>query len=95
VSVNDAEIGREFAYVLAHIRVADEELGAQIVFGHVFVVCEGDGANASKHEVLCDLICQRLDGDEEDVGGADLLLRLDAPESNLSVVERDLIYGCG
>jgi hypothetical protein len=58
---------------------------------HLDVVGEGDGANAGQHEVLRDLVCERLDGDEEDIGRADLLLRLDAPESNLSVVEGNLV----
>lgn len=57
------------------------------------MVGEGDGANAGQHEVLRDFVRQRLDGDEEDVGRADLLLRLDAPESDLSVVEGDLVCG--
>lgn len=35
------------------------------------MVCEGDGANAGEDKVLCDFVGERLDGDEEDVGGAD------------------------
>jgi hypothetical protein len=79
------------AYVLAHIGVADEELGAQVVARDELVVGEGDGADACQDEVFGDLVGEGFDGDEEDVGGADLLLRLDAPESNLAVVEGDFV----
>lgn len=44
------------AYVLAHVGIADEELRAQVVFGHVLVVGEGDGANACQHKVLRNLV---------------------------------------
>jgi hypothetical protein len=40
------ETGVRIAYVLAHIRIAYEELRAQILFGDDFVVCERDGADA-------------------------------------------------
>jgi len=43
------------------------------------VVCEGDGAYAGEDKVLGDLVGEGFDGDEQDVGGADLLLRRDAP----------------
>lgn len=52
---------------------------AQIIFGYDFVVCEGDGAYAGEDEVLGDLVGEGFDGDEQNVGGADLLLRRDAP----------------
>ena len=79
------------SYVLAHIGVADEKLRAQIIFGDYFVVGEGNGAYAGEHEVLRDFICNGLDRDEEDVGSANLLLCLDTPETDLAVIERDLI----
>jgi hypothetical protein len=55
------------------------------------VVCERDGADAGEDEVLCDFVGEGFDGDEEDVGGAYLLLRLNSPEPDLAIVERDLI----
>jgi hypothetical protein len=78
-------------YVFADVGVADEELCAEIIFGDYFVVCEGDGAYAGEDQVLCDFVGERLDGDEEDVGGADLLLRLHAPEADLPIIEGDFV----
>jgi hypothetical protein len=94
-------------YILAHIGLADEELCAQILFYHNLMVCERDGAYAGQDEVLGDFVGKGLDGDEQDVGCAhsmsvsssyrskrrhvSLLLRLDAPQANLSVVESDFI----
>jgi len=66
-------------------------LRAQIIFGHHFVVGERDGAYASEDKVLRDFVGKGLDRDEQDVGGADLLLRLDAPEADLAIVEGDFI----
>jgi hypothetical protein len=83
--------GKNCSYVLAYVGVADEELCAEVIFGDYFVVCEGDGPYAGEDEVLCDFVGERFDGDEKDVGGADLLLRLHAPEADLAIIERDLI----
>lgn len=55
------------------------------------MVCEGDGADACEDEVLCNLIAEGFDADDEDVGGAYLLLRLNAPEADLAVVEGDFV----
>jgi hypothetical protein len=55
------------------------------------VVGERDGAYASEDKVLRDFVGKGLDRDEQDVGGADLLLRLDAPEADLAIVEGDFI----
>ena len=82
-----------FGAVLAHVGVGDEEGRAQVIFGDGLVVGERDGANAGEDEVLCDFVGEGLDGDEEDVGGADLLLRLHAPEADLAVVEGDFVCG--
>ena len=72
------------------------------------MVCECDGANAGEDKILCDFVGKRFDGDEEDIGGTNsvwinwcwqsgrernsLLLRLNTPQANLSVVEGNLIY---
>ena len=58
-------------YILAYVGLANEELCAKVIFCDDFMVCECDGPYACKDEVLCDLVGERLDGDEEDVGGAD------------------------
>ena len=79
------------AYVLANVCIADEELRAQVILGDVLVVGERDGANACQHQILCDLVGERFDGDEQDVSCADLLLGLHAPESNLPVIESNLV----
>lgn len=80
-----------FGTVLAYIGVADEEGRAQVFFRDIFVVGEGDGANAGEDEVLCDFVCEGFDGDKEDVCGANLLLGLDAPEADLAVIEGDFV----
>lgn len=82
-----------FGAVLAYVGVADEEGRAQVFFCDIFVVGEGDGANAGEDEVLCDFVCEGFDGDKEDVCGADLLLGLDTPEADLAVVEGDFVCG--
>ena len=82
---------RCFCAVLAYVGVANKELRAQIIFGHDFVVGERDGAYAGEDEVLRDFVGKGFDRDEQDVGGADLLLRLDAPEADLAIVEGDFI----
>ena len=51
------------AYILPHITLGDEELGAEIVFINNLVVDDSQGANASEYKVLSNLICQSLDGD--------------------------------
>lgn len=58
-------------YVLAYVGVGDEELCAQILFCDGLMVCKCDGAYAGEDEVFCDFVGKGLDGDEEDVGGAD------------------------
>lgn len=93
-------------YVLAYVGIADEELRAKVFLGDNFMVCERDGSDSSEHKVLGDLVGERLDGDEQDVGGANsgrvscnsrcatsvlLLFSLNTPEADLSVVEGDLI----
>jgi hypothetical protein len=83
--------GKNCSYVLAYVGVADEELRAQVLLGDNLMVGECEGADAGEDEVLRDLVGERLDGYEEDVGGADLLLRLHAPEADLAIIERDLI----
>ena len=47
--------------------------------------------DAGKHEVLGNFGAEGPDGDEEDAGTSDFLLCLHAPESDLPVVESDLI----
>lgn len=84
--------GSCFSAVLAYVGVGEEELGTQVIFGHDLVVGEGDGANACEDEVLCDFIGEGFEADEEDVCGAYLLLCLNAPETNLAVVEGDFVY---
>jgi hypothetical protein len=94
-------------YVLAHVGLADEELRAQILLSNELVVCECDGAYASQYEILCDFVGERLDGDEKNVGRANpvgvncvsktiykhvlLFLSLHAPQTDLSVVESNLV----
>lgn len=67
-----------------------------------------DGAYASKDKILCDFVGERLYRDKENVGSADpsqirnyakdskgvssLLLRLNTPEADLSIVQSDFIY---
>ena len=87
-----ADLGRScFGAVLAHVGVGEEELGAQVIFGDGLVVSDGDGADACENQVLCDLVGEGFEADEEDVGGAYLLLGLDAPEADLTVVEGDFV----
>lgn len=76
----------EGTHVLAHVGFVDEELGAEVFLGDVLVVGEGDGAYAGQDQVLCDLVGEGLDVDEQDVGIADAILRLEAPEADLPVV---------
>ena len=58
------------------------------------MVDNGQGVDAGQDEILGDLAGQRLHGDEEDIGIADLLLGLDAPETNLTIVQGDFIWVC-
>jgi hypothetical protein len=81
--------------VFAYVGVAEEELRAQVILGHDFVVCECDGAYAGEDKVLGDFVGKGFDGDEQDVGGTDLLLRLNAPQADLTVVKGDFICARG
>lgn len=56
------------------------------------MVCQRDGAHAGEDEVLCNFIGECLDVDEKDVGGANLLLGLDTPKTDLAVVEGDFVW---
>lgn len=55
------------------------------------MICKGDGANAGKDKVFGDFIGKGTDGNEQNICGANLLLRLNTPESDLAIVEGNLI----
>lgn len=100
-------IGDRPTHVLPNISIRDEELGAEIVVSDGLVVDDGQGLDASKDEVLGDFVGQGFDGDQKDVCRAQSgrvsgtctqtwladspLLSLDAPKSDLSVVEGNLV----
>ena len=64
------------------------------ILDHVdsWVVDDGDGFYAGEDQVLGYLGCEAAEVDEEDGGVADLLLGLDAPEADLTVVQGDLVW---
>lgn len=59
------------------------------------MVNDCEGVDASKNEVLRNFVGERFHGYEEDVGVADFLLRLYAPEADLAIVEGDFICESG
>lgn len=71
--------------------LGEEELRAQVGLGDDSAVEDGERADAGEDEVLCDLVGQGSDGDEENVCVLDLGLGGHAPEADLAIIEGDFI----
>jgi hypothetical protein len=83
---------RRLSPVFPNILRRDEELCAQIPLRDYAMVDYRKRVDACQHEVLCDFIRECSHADEEDVGIPDLLLGLDAPEPDLTVVQGNLVW---
>lgn len=57
------------------------------------MIADGQGMDAGQDEILGYFVGEGFHGYEEDVGRTDFLLGLNAPESDLTIVESDFIFG--